>query len=156
LKARGGRRKRRPARAAARGARRSAKVQRRKKRRRYLTAKSPPKLPQPPLRDQLEQLERPPARLGLLELAVPLWIDRLRPLPWEERLQVRDGALARLGASTDDPGKLTGIAGLADPDVRTKPGQVAGAFNALAQALALGALQPGGVSFAGMHWEAAP
>lgn len=28
------------------------------------------------------------------------------------------------------------------------------AFNALARGLALGAYQPGGVTFAGMHWEA--
>lgn len=67
-------------------------------------------------------------------------------------MKVRDECLAGLGM-TDDGALLGGIANFACGS-RGKPGQVAGAFNALAKSLALGALQPGGVRFAGMHFEA--
>lgn len=90
------------------------------------------------------------APMGLLELAVPMWIDRLRPLTWEQRLARRDACLAVIGYGPDD---LEAIACFVT-GARAKPGQQAAAFNAVAEALALGALQPGGVTFAGMHFEA--
>ncbi len=89
---------------------------------------------------------------GLLAIAVPGWMDRLWPLSWAEKMRRRDACLAAMGI-TDDGDLLTGIAGLADPDVRAKKGQVANAFNRMAEGLALLALQPGGVTFMGMHWE---
>lgn len=102
-----------------------------------------------------EEQDRLPPELGLLELAVPLWIERLRPLPWPERMRVRDECLAVLATGKDERDCLEGVANLACGS-RGKPGQVAEAFNALAKALALGALQPGGVRFGGMCWEASP
>lgn len=151
MKARGGRRKKRPARAGGRGARRAAKVQRRKRRKQ---AAAPPPDPEPHSAHQRRKAEEArefPAALGLLQVAVPLWVEQFRPMAWEERMRVRDGCLGAL-CTGEGPG-LEGVANLAC-GAKGKPGQVAGAFNALAKALALGALQPGGVTFAGMHFEA--
>ncbi len=104
-------------------------------------------------RRRRQEAEALPAQLGLLELAVPMWIEEFRNLSWDERMKVRDQCLVGLGIGTDDGDALAGIAAFACGSVG-KPGQVAGAFNALAKGLALGALQPGGVTFAGMHFEA--
>ena len=101
-----------------------------------------------------EDRGRFPPALGLLEVAVPLWIERVRNLSWEDRMKRRDHCLVGLGIATDAGDALAGVACLATSSAG-KPGQVAAAFNALAEALALGALQPGGVTFAGMHFEAA-
>jgi hypothetical protein len=104
-----------------------------------------------PMRDQAES-DRIPPELGLLEVAVPLWIDQFRPMPWDERMKIRDEALGIIGCTAECDAIALLICG-----ARGKiPGRVAGAFNAIAKALALGALQPGGVTFAGMHFEAAP
>lgn len=62
-------------------------------------------------------------------------------------MKVRDRALAVIGCTEDSESIAVFAAG------GGKPGQVARAFNAVAQALALGALQPGGVTFGGMHFE---
>jgi hypothetical protein len=93
--------------------------------------------------------EFPPA-LGLLEVAVPMWIEQFRPLAWEERMRIRDEVLDVIAG---DKG-LGGIEALATDSRPKKAGMAALAFNALAKALALGALQPGGVKFAGMQWDA--
>lgn len=91
-----------------------------------------------------------PASLGLLEVAVPLWIEEFRPLAWEERMKIRDEVLDVIAG---DKG-LGGIEALATDSRPKRTGMAALAFNALAKALALGALQPGGVKFAGMQWDA--
>jgi hypothetical protein len=88
--------------------------------------------------------------LGLLEVAVPLWIERFRPMAWEDRVKIRDECLDVIAG---DKG-LGGIEALATGTRPKKAGKAAEAFNALAKALALGALQPGGVKFGGMHFEA--
>lgn len=85
---------------------------------------------------------------GLLVIAVPLWMDRLFLMSWEERDRRRSACLDVLAGSEAD-----GVACLATGS-HTKDGKVGEAFNRLAEALALGALQPGGVTFMGMHFEA--
>lgn len=102
-------------------------------------------------REAPEAERESPAAMGLFEVAVPLWIERLRPMTWEERMKVRDECLDVIAG---DKG-LGGIECLATGTRPKKPGKAAEAFNAVAKALALGALQPGGVRFAGMHFEAA-
>lgn len=78
--------------------------------------------------------------LGVLEIAVPLWIDKLRAYTEAERY-----AMAR------EDGQH--IASHGDNLMfRSKPGASADAFNALARGLAIAAYQPGGVSFGGGHW----
>lgn len=86
-----------------------------------------------------------PVLLGMLEVAVPMWIDRVRPLSWEERKARANACLAVIGYGDS----LESIACLV---TGVKGGERA--FNAVAEALAIGALQPGGVSFGGLHWEA--
>lgn len=83
-----------------------------------------------------------PVMLGLLELAVPAWIDRVRMLSPAEQ-EARRAAAVEL------------IAHGADALVRkAKAGKAAAQFNAIAEGLALLALCPGGVTWCGMHWEA--
>lgn len=93
-----------------------------------------------------------PALVGLLMVAVPLWMDRFHHLSWEERMTIRDECLGVIGVGKDDKDCMEGTACLA-AGARGKPGQVAGAFNAIAKALALGALQPSGVTAFGLHFE---
>jgi hypothetical protein len=80
-----------------------------------------------------------------LEAAVPLWIDKHKHTSVEARI-ARARELADVVAGHGD-----------DILFRSKrKGESAKAFNALAEGLALMAYQPGGVSFAGEHWEAQP
>jgi len=80
--------------------------------------------------------------LGLLELAVPGWIERLRNMSPAD-LDVRRAAA------------LDFIAHQADVLMRrTKSGKAATGFNSIAEGLAVLAYQPGGVTWCGMHWEA--
>jgi hypothetical protein len=76
-----------------------------------------------------------------LQVAVPLWIDRIRDVPWETRIE-RARELAQYIASHGDNILYRGH----------KKGQSAEAFNALAEGLAIGAYLPGGVSAFGCHW----
>jgi hypothetical protein len=153
LKARGGRRKGRPARAGARGERRARKVQRRKRRK-----ARPPEHGLPPhsaaARRKAVEAQEMPAAMGLLQVAVPLWMEQFKKLTWQQRMSIRDECLGAICTGEGAKGGLDGIALLAC-GAKGKPGQVAGAFNALAKALALGALQPGGVTFGPYHWEEA-
>jgi hypothetical protein len=130
-----------------------------RKKRRPVTPKTPP-LPEEPTheawhRRKAEESREMPAALGLLEVAVPLWMEQFRPMSWDERMKVRDACLGALCTGEGAKSGLDGIANLAC-GAKGKPGQVAEAFNALAKALALGALQPGGVTFGSMHFEDAP
>lgn len=89
-------------------------------------------------------MSEPPASALLLislEAAVPLWIDRVRRVPFEQRAE-RAKTLADVVASKGDVLQFGG-----------KSGEAAEAFNALAEGLAIAALQPGGVTFHELHWE---
>jgi hypothetical protein len=80
--------------------------------------------------------------LAMLQVAVPLWIERLRLLSTEQ-LQAR--ALV-LGAE---------LASSGDMFIRAdKPGEKAKAFNVLAEGLACMAFSRLGVEFEGIRWEA--
>lgn len=78
-----------------------------------------------------------------LQLAVPMWIDRLRGNPWEaiqERAKVCSQHIAEHGDLILFKGK--------------KKGESAEAFNRLAEGIACLAFCPGGVKLFGSHWEA--
>lgn len=76
-----------------------------------------------------------------LSAAVPLWIEELRRLEPEQRI-ARASGLADIIASQGDIILYRG----------GKKGESAKAFNALAEGLAIGAFQPGGVTAFGQHW----
>jgi hypothetical protein len=67
-----------------------------------------------------------------LEIAVPLWMERLCYLPFD--------VVAHQGDIIQFRGK--------------KKGETAAAFNKLAEGLACLAFAPGGVKFLNCHWEA--
>lgn len=92
-----------------------------------------------------EALSRTPALLPMLELAVPLRILEVRGLSWELRKELAAEAEQEI-ASHGDNILFQGA----------KKGDTARAFVALATGLAVLALQPGGVTFAGRHWEDRP
>jgi len=78
-----------------------------------------------------------------LSAAVPLWIDRLKRQPWsyiERRAKECAQTVAEKGDIIQFGSK--------------KKGETAKAFNALAEGIACLAFAPGGVKFAGMHFEA--
>ncbi len=78
-----------------------------------------------------------------LQLAVPLWIERLRGRPWEhiqQRAKVCSDTVAHRGDVILYRGK--------------KRGESAEAFNALAEGIACLSFAPGGVKVFGQHWEA--
>lgn len=78
-----------------------------------------------------------------LELAVPLWIEQLRPTRGEHPLRLQDARqLGELGASLMF--SATSARGRANAEL---------AFNALARGLASAAFAPGGITFRGRHWE---
>ncbi len=86
-----------------------------------------------------------------LAVAVPMWIERMRHwLPRE--IEQRAHALVEITASDQ------GVAAMVDDEARTtakkrNPGSLGKAFNAIAEGLACLAHCPGGVVFAGSHWE---
>lgn len=86
---------------------------------------------------------------SLLGFAVPIWIDKMRFWRWEYRQQV--AALCQEVISHHQ-----GIAAICDTEARgtARKGDLALCFNAMAQGLALLAFCPGGIVFAGHHWEA--
>lgn len=82
---------------------------------------------------------------GLLQVAVPLWIDRLREMEPIEREETRQ----RWMAGAEEAGVFNEAALF-----RTKPGESERAFNGLAKCLAALAFVEGGATFAGDRWEA--
>lgn len=76
--------------------------------------------------------------LGTLEVAVPLWHERWRDRPFEER-----AARARQCAEE--------VAAHGDRILFRSKG-TAEAFNRLGEGLGILSMQPGGVRFAGHHW----
>ncbi|GAB1646875.1 hypothetical protein [Krasilnikovia sp. MM14-A1259] len=73
-----------------------------------------------------------------LEMAVPLHIGRLRHVDAARRMAEAADAATVIGSHGDD--------------LQYGGKHCADAFNALARGLAIGAYQPGGITFAGMHW----
>ncbi len=80
--------------------------------------------------------------LGLLQVAVPLRIAELRIQTAEERMALAREAGQHIASHGDE---LL---------FRSKPGRSALAFNRLTTGLAALAFTPGGVTFAGLHFEA--
>lgn len=80
-----------------------------------------------------------------LSAAVPIWIEQLRVASPEYRTQ-RAQEAAKIVAGEGDNILFKG----------PKQGDSARAFNALAEGLACLAFAPGGVKFAGMHFQADP
>lgn len=80
--------------------------------------------------------------LGLLEVAVPMRIAEMRTLAEGDR----QGLAAEAGQFIAEHGD--------DLMFRSKKGRSAAAFSQLVTGLAALAFSPGGVTFAGMHWEA--
>lgn len=87
--------------------------------------------------------------LTLLSIAVPGWIDKLRPLSWDD-LRARADRAADVIASGDSMERARAHRG------KVKSGAVAAEFNAIAEALACLAFLPGGVRFYRLHFEAHP
>lgn len=79
----------------------------------------------------------------MLQLAVPLWIKEVQSLTPDARFALLEGAADAI-ASRGDVLQFGG----------GKKGEAAELFNILARALAVMAYVPGGVRFAGNHWEA--
>lgn len=90
-----------------------------------------------------------PMTRSMLGFAVPMWIDKMRFWRWEYRQQVAV-------LCGDVISHHQGIAAICDTAARgtARKGDLALCFNALAQGLALLAFCPGGIVFAGHHWEA--
>lgn len=83
-----------------------------------------------------------PLLRSTLEVAVPLWIEQLRPLTWHERADRAE----LCGQYVAEHGDVIMYRG-------ARQGDTAAAFNRLAEGLACLAFVPGGVKFMGMHWE---
>lgn len=85
-----------------------------------------------------------PRQITLVEtlaFAVPLWIDEIRSLTDSQRA----ARARRCSAMVAERGDVLQFGS-------SKPGKAAEVFNALAEGLACGAYQPGGINFAGRHW----
>lgn len=88
-----------------------------------------------------------PVLLVALEAAVPLWIVELRRMPAGQRERTRT-VWARAGAeSIAHKGDVLQYGS-------KRRGEAADVFSHLARGLAALAFQPGGVTFAGLHFEA--
>lgn len=87
---------------------------------------------------------------AVLAVAVPLWIEQLRPLG----LHLIYERIAELRELRDASGMLV----IGSEAVLTKegfkPGATAAAFNATAEAIACMAFAPGGIKIFGQHWDA--
>lgn len=77
-----------------------------------------------------------------LQVAIPLWIEQLKGLSWDD-LTERAHRAAQIVAEKGDIIQYAS----------TKPGETAKAFNALAEGVAVLSFCPGGVTFLGDHWE---
>jgi len=78
-----------------------------------------------------------------LEVAVPMWIDRLKQKPWSV-IEVRAKDAGRMIAEHGDNILYKSL----------KRGETAMAFNGLAEGVAILAFMPGGVKIFGGAWRA--
>lgn len=83
------------------------------------------------------------ALAGMLAVAVPMWIEQIRDMPWEEKME-RAKECAQIVAEKGDVILYKS----------KKKGETAAAFNSLAEGVAILAFAPGGVTVFGMHFEA--
>lgn len=99
--------------------------------------------------------------LVFLETAVPMWVSAAATWP-AERLSreareatsvLAHGAAALAGPAGAPPGPGVECSTAQDPAAGLSRAAV---YDAIAKSLALGALAPGGVSWLGRHWCAAP
>ena len=97
----------------------------------------PPREPPP-----LSGAGKNPVLMGLLEVAVPKWIEEVRKLSPEERF----ASIKGVGQLIAEKGDVLMFGG-------GKKGEAAHLFNELARGLAVLSFVPGGVKFAGMKWE---
>jgi hypothetical protein len=87
-----------------------------------------------------------------LGVAVPLWIELMRP--WDPERRERTGR-ELVDTIAFDPAIAAMVDGTARESLkRTDPGKLTKAFNAVAQGVACLAFCAGGVVFAGQHWKA--
>jgi hypothetical protein len=102
------------------------------------------------MRIEESQGDTDPFTKALLGTAVPMWIDRMRHWRWEYRKQVADELVDIIAYDQ-------GIAAMCDAEARgtARKGDLTRCFNAVAQGLAILAFCPGGIVFAGYHWEVA-
>jgi hypothetical protein len=84
--------------------------------------------------------------LTTLELAVPLRIDELCRMPSRRRDEVRMQWARDAAQAIAHEGDVLQYGS-------KRKGKAASVFNHLAKGLAAGAFQPGGIDFAGHHWE---
>jgi hypothetical protein len=89
----------------------------------------------------------PPALLTAIEGLIPLHLIRLAELSDGDRRRLAEQYADALGSAGD---RLTAPGNFDDRAERSR------ALTALAGALALGALQPGGITWAGRHWCSSP
>ncbi len=109
--------------------------------------------PEDILRMRLEESRKDldPVTTVFLATTVPLYIEEMRGWSADKRMHTAH----ELGSEVIAHGQ--GAAAIADPDARGgKRGEVARVFNAIARGLACLAFCPGGIVFAGHHWEAQP
>ena len=78
-----------------------------------------------------------------LSAAVPLWIEVMKKLSWEERKKIASECSQIAVAEHGDNILFRGH----------KEGETAAAFNALARGIAVLSFCPGGVTLFGMHFE---
>ena len=97
-----------------------------------------------------------------LSAAVPLWIERVRGMTPRERAELAAAAarVIALGEKHDEVrgqhGAGPALLACGEKASGANAGGPAAVFNAIAAGLAVIAYQPGGVSYAGLHWEASP
>lgn len=77
-----------------------------------------------------------------LQVAVPLHIEEMKGMPWEQIEELAHGT-AQIIAEKGDVAQFKS----------EKKGESAKAFNAIARGLAALSFCPGGVTFLGDHWE---
>jgi uncharacterized protein YqjF (DUF2071 family) len=84
----------------------------------------------------------PDLLVAALTVAVPMWVEVVRGLPFEVRQERAQRCMAEVAEHGDHILYRS-----------KKKGESAKAFNALAEGLAILSLQPRGVTAFGMHWE---
>ena len=86
---------------------------------------------------------------AFLGLTVPMWIELMRPWQAERRARKAQELVEIIAYEQ-------AIAAICEVEARgtARKGEIARGFNAIAQGLACLAFCPGGIVFAGHHWEA--
>lgn len=104
------------------------------------------------MRIEESQGDAPPLMRLFLSTSVPMWIDEVRY--W--RPAYREQKAHEIGEEISASQELVADANVEGRVGKGERGWVAIGFNLLAQGLALLAYCPGGVVFAGHHWQASP